>query len=76
MEGSLSRQQVLSALGLQYSDVKAVRKGNSEFIEVNRMVLLSLLEAEQVASQAATLEQMVVRRSMGMGEYWQPLVYR
>ena len=63
--------ELVFALHSKYSSVRAIRKAKSEFIEVNRMVLLTLSEAEQVASGAATLEQVVIRRSAG--EFWRTL---
>ena len=62
--------EVVAALIPKYALVKTVRRSRSEFIEVNGMVLLSLSEAEQIASGEATLEQIVVRRSAA--ESWYP----
>ena len=62
--------ELVAALKHNYGSVKAIRKSNVEFIELNRIVLLSLFEAEQVASGVATLEQIIVRRSAG--GLWRP----
>ena len=57
--------ELVAVLKSKYGSVKPIRKSNVEFIELNGIFLLSLLEAEQVASGAATLEQIVIRRSAG-----------
>lgn len=55
--------ELLTVLRGQYRLVELISKSRTEYIQINGIVLLSLREAEKLASGEATLEKIVFDRS-------------
>ena len=58
--------ELLKVLRTQYRLVELVSRSRTEYIQIDRIVLLSLGEAEKLASGQATLEKIVFDRSQSM----------
>ena len=58
--------ELLKVLRTRYRLVELVSRSRTEYIQINRIVLLSLSDAEKLASGQTTLERIVFDRSQSM----------